>query len=104
MKINDINLRNLVILCTYNIKGLTKDGEIRNFLPIKDDKIEIYEDNNTLVFKLYGKIIKKILKENNMYSNIQILNIITPIYGVQCKKNNILELMKYRNNIIMTLI
>ena len=104
MKINNINLRKLVILCTYNIKGLTKDEEIRRFLPIKDDEIEIYEDNNTLVFKLYGKVIKRLLKENNMYSNIQILNIITPIYGVECKKNNILELMKYRNNIIMILI
>ena len=39
-----------------------------------------------------------------MYSNLQILNLITPIYGVECKKTGILELMKYRNNIIMTLI
>lgn len=104
MKVNDANLRNLIILCTYNIKGLTKDVEIKKFLPIKNDKLEIYEDSNMLIFKSQGKIVGELLKDNNMYSNMHILNFITPIYGVECKNFKILDLMKYRNNIIMTLI
>lgn len=104
MKVNDVKLRNLIILCTYNIKGLTKDIEIKKFLPIKNDKLEIYEDSNILIFKSQGKIVGELLKDNNMYSNIHILNFITPIYGVKCKNFKILDLMKYRNNIIMTLI
>lgn len=104
MKVNDVNLRNLIILCTYNIKGLTKDVEIKKFLPIKNDKLEIYEDSNMLIFKSQGKIVGELLKDNNMYSNMHILNFITPIYGVECKNFKILNLMKYRNNIIMTLI
>ena len=104
MKVNDVNLRNLIILCTYNIKGLTKDVEIKKFLPIKNDKLEIYEDSNMLIFKSQGKIVGELLKDNNMYSNMHILNFITPIYGVECKNFKILDLMKYRNNIIMTLI
>lgn len=104
MKVNDDNLRNLIILCTYNIKGLTTDVEIKKFLPIKNDKLEIYEDSNMLIFKSQGKIVGELLKDNNMYSNMHILNFITPIYGVECKNFKILDLMKYRNNIIMTLI
>ena len=104
MKISDKKLKNLIVLCTYNIKGLTKDIEIEKCLPIKNDEIDIYEDINILVFKSKGKIIGELLKDNKMYSNLQILNLITPIYGVECKKTGILELMKYRNNIIMTLI
>ena len=44
------NLRNLIILCNNNIKGLTKREEIKKYLPIEFEKISIEEDNNKLVF------------------------------------------------------
>ncbi len=104
MKIKEKNLRKLVILCTYNIKGLIKNVEIRQLLPIKNDILEIYEDSNMLIIKSQKRVIGEILADNNMYSNLRILTLITPFYGVNCEGFRISELMKYRNNIIAVLI
>ena len=104
MKIKDKKLRELIIHCTYNIKGLSKASEIRKLLPIKYEKLEIYEESNMLIFNYQENNIGKVLMDNNLYSNIEILKVITPIYGVRYKGIEILDLMKYRNNIIAVLI
>ena len=51
MKIKNQKLRDILILCTYSIKGLTKSCVINQILPIKDENWEIYEDSNILIFK-----------------------------------------------------
>ena len=93
MKIKDENLRKLIIFCSYNIKGLIKDVEIRQLLPIKCNELEAYEDSNKLIIKHQNKIIGEILMENHTYSNLQILRLITPIYGVNSKGYGILDVI-----------
>lgn len=104
MRIKEKNLRELIIFCTYNIKGLIKDVEIRQLLPINSNGVKVYEDYNKLIVEYQNKIIGEILMENHTYSNLRILSLITPIYGINFKGTGILELMKYRNNIITILI
>ena len=98
MKIKNEQLRNMIILCTYNIKGFTESNTISQILPIKDENWEIYEDSNILIFKYKNKKIAQILRDNNMYSNLKILSIITPIYNINC------SLIKYRIEIVTFLI
>lgn len=104
MKISEESLKKLIILCTYNIKGFTEKKEIEKLLPIKTIDLEIYEDSNMLIFKYKSKVIGEVLMENNMYLNLKILTIITPLFGVYCHGYGLLQLMKYRNNIITFLI
>ena len=104
MKIKNEQLRNMIILCTYNIKGFTESNTISQILPIKDENWEIYEDSNILIFKYKNKKIAQILRDNNMYSNLKILSIITPIYNINCKGKDIVSLIKYRIEIVTFLI
>lgn len=104
MKIKNEQLRNMIVLCTYNIKGLTESNIISTILPIRDENWEIYEDSNTLIFKYRNQNVGQIIRENNMYSNLKILSIITPIYNIKCKGKGIVSLMKYKAEIVTFLI
>lgn len=104
MKIKNEQLRNMIVLCTYNIKGLTESNIISAILPIRDENWEIYEDSNTLIFKYRNQNVGQIIRENNMYSNLKILSIITPIYNIKCKEKGIVSLMKYKAEIVTFLI
>ena len=98
----DINerLRELLIICTYNIKGLTKRKIIEKYLPLKIKNLDIYQKDNRIIFERDKEEISDIWLDCNNYSNLEILKNITPIYGIECKGDNILDLMKYRSKII----
>lgn len=103
-KIENENLKKLIIICTYNIKGLTKREEIEETLPIKTKEISIYKKENRLVFEKSNGNTKEVWTDTNCYSNLEILKNITPIYGVEYSGDEIIELMKYRNKIILVLL
>ena len=47
-KIKNENLRKLIILCTYNLKGITPKEKIEQYLPIQENDLSIYvQDNKT---------------------------------------------------------
>lgn len=103
-KIKDENLRNLLVTCTYNIKGLTPKKIIEEYLPIKVKNLDIYIQNDTIFIEKDNEKVAEIWTDTNCYSNLEILKNITPIFGIKCKDNSILELMKYRNKIILILL
>lgn len=98
------NLKELLILCTYNLKGISNKEKIQKYLPIKENGLSIFVEDNKIVIQDQEKKIGEVWLEANTYSNLDILKLITPKYNIECKSNNILELMKYRNNIIAILL
>ncbi len=91
-------------MCTYNLKGITRKEKIEKYLPIEENGLLIYIENNRIIVQNGENHRGEIWSEANTYSNLDILKFITPIYNVICKNNSILELMKYRNNIIAVLL
>lgn len=102
-RVKNDNLRNLIILCTYNIKGITSAEKIAKYLPIEEEDLSIHINSNKIIVKNKDKI-DEVLSDESKYINIDLLKTITPYYGIRYEDNNILELMKYRNNIIYFLI
>ena len=96
-------LRDLIILCTYNIKGMTEKEKIKLILPIRDEDISIYMEEEKIVIKKNEDIIGEVWNDEEYYSNLEILKKITPLYGITCKGNGIIDIMKYRNMIILLL-
>ena len=47
-----------------------------------------------------NKKVGEVLSDNNTYSNLEILKLITSTYGIECKGDDILNLLKYRSKII----
>lgn len=101
---NKEKLRKLLIICTYNIKGHTKQEKLNECLPLKVKNMDIYEEDNRIVFKQEGKVIDEVWKDVDSYENLEILKNITPLFSIKCSGDGILELMKYRNNIIVGLL
>ena len=98
------NLRELIILCNQNMKGLTKREAIRQYLPIEFENIKIEEDNNKLVFKQDNVIIKNVWIDTNCYSNLEILKVIAQIYNIEFKSEEILDLIKFKNKITLMIL
>lgn len=103
-KVKNEKLRKLIIMCTYNIKGLTKKEEIEKLLPIKVNDVLIRIKDNTVVFERGNEEIGDVWLDTNCYSNLDILKNITPLFGIEYTGEEILELMKYRNKIILILL
>ena len=57
---------------------------------------------------MYRSVTLAMLEQNvgidDLDKIVEILKNITPIYGIECKDDSILELMKYRNKIILMLL
>ena len=70
-------------------------------MPIKEDDLIIYvEYNKKIVVMKNNKKVGEVLSDNNTYSNLEILKLITSTYGIECKGDDILNLLKYRSKII----
>lgn len=106
MKDGKINprIRELIILCMDNIKGNTNKEIIELYLPMKIKDVDIYQEENRIVFSRNSEEFADVWLDCNGYSNIEILKNITPLYGIECKNEELLELMKYRNKIILMLL
>ena len=59
------NLRELIILCNDNIKGLSRREDIKKYLPIDVEDFSIEEENNKLMEKLNDNRLYNV-KENNI--------------------------------------
>ena len=68
------------------------------------EDLYVYQKDNRIIFEKQKVEIADIWEDNGYYSNLEILKNITPTYGVECKNDNIIELMKYRSKIILTLL
>ena len=99
----DKKLKELIKLSAHNIKGLISKEIVEIYLPIYIENLKIYINENTIVFERAEMEKVYILEDNNYYSNIEILKNITPIYNIEYKGDDILNLMKYRNKIILML-
>ena len=94
-KIQNNKLRDLLVLCTYNLKGLTPKAKIEKCLPIDNEKLSIYEEYNMIVIcDKNAKKVEKILAEGNTYSNIELLKPITKCYNINYIGDRIFDLMK----------
>ena len=98
------NLRELIILCNDNIKGLSRREDIKKYLPIDVEDFSIEEENNKLVFKQDNEVIKNVWIDTNCYSNLEILKVIAKIYNIEFKSEEILELIKFKNKITLMLL
>lgn len=96
-------IKDLIKLCTYNIKGLISKETVEIYLPIEIENLKIYAKENAIIFEKERKETVVILADGNYYSNIDILKNITPIYNIEYKGDDILNLIKYRNKIILML-
>jgi hypothetical protein len=103
-KLQDENLKKLIINCTYNIKGLTKKEIIEDLLPIKIKDMLIYVQDDRIIFEKNNSIIDDVWLDTNCYSNLEILKNITPMFGIKYTGDNLIELMKYKNKIILILL
>ncbi len=104
MKNENNNLKKLLTICCSNMKGLTQKKIIEKYLPMKIENISIYKKDNRIILEKEKEEITDIWEDNGYYSNLDILKNITPIYGIECKNDNIFELMKYRSKIILALL
>lgn len=102
--IQNENLKKLIILCTYNLKGITTKEQIEVLLPIQEKDLKIFKEDNKIIFQKEYKKIGEVWIEANTYSNLEILKYITPEYNIKYKSDNITDLIKYRNKIIVTLL
>ena len=98
------DLRDLIILCNDNIKGLSKREDIKRYLPIELEGLRIEEEGNKLVFKQNDEIIKNVWLDTNCYSNLEILKIIAQKYNIKFESEEILDLIKFKNKIILMLL
>lgn len=96
-------IKELIKLCIHNIKGLIPKEIVEIYLPIEIENLKIYEEGNTIIFQKEKKETVDILADGNYYSNIEILKNITPIYNIEYKGDDILNLIKYRNKVILML-
>ena len=79
----EIKLKQLIKICNNNLKGCTKNESLDKYLPIKDDKIEIY------------------LKDRILYIKSEILSILKTMYFLInfIKKIKIYDIIKDNKNI-----
>lgn len=92
----EIKLKKLIEKCNKNLKGFSSKNEIIDFLPIKEDDIEIYLENKIINIKSRNEIMK-IYEQDGYYSNLEILKDVAKIYGIKLKGNRILDLIKFKN-------
>lgn len=106
MKDEEINLkiRELILLCVDNIKGNTNKEIIELYLPMTIKGVDICQEENRIVFYRNSEEFADVWLDCNSYSNIEILKNITSLYGIEYKSDELLELMKYRNKIILMLL
>lgn len=98
------NLRELIVLCLENLKGLSRKSDIEKLLPINDDNFFIDTQDRKLIIKYNDELQGNIWLDSNCYSNLEILKLITQIYDISFKNEEILELVKYKNKITMMLL
>lgn len=98
------NLRELILLCSENLKGLSRKSDIEKLLPIKDDNFFIDTQDSKLIIKYNNELLGNIWLDTNCYSNLEILKLITQVYNISFKNEEILELVKYKNKITMMLL
>lgn len=99
----EIKLKQLIRECNSNIKGISKKEIIDQYLPIKEEDIEIYIENKIMYIKSKQQI-KKIYVQDDYFSNIEILKEIGNIYGIKLRGNKILDLVKFKNIVEITLL
>ena len=97
-------LRELILLCLENIKGLSRKSDIEKLLPINDDNFFIDIQDNKLIIKYNNELQGNIWLDTDCYSNLEILKLIVQIYNINLKNEEILELIKYKNKITMMLL
>lgn len=97
-------LRELILLCSENIKGLSRKFDIEKLLPINNDNFFIDIQDNKLIIKYNNELQGTIWLDTSCYSNLEILKLITQVYNINFKNEEILELVKYKNKITMILL
>lgn len=97
-------LRKLILLCSENLKGLSRKSDIEKLLPINDNQFFIDTQDSRLIIKYNNELLGNILLDTNCYSNLEILKLITQVYNISFKNEEILELIKYKNKITMMLL
>ena len=97
-------LRKLILLCSENLKGLSRKSDIEKLLPINDDKFFIDTQDSKLIIKYNNELLGNIWLDTNCYSNLEILKVIAQIYNIEFKSEEILELIKFKNKITLMLL
>lgn len=92
----EIKLKQLIKICNNNLKGCTKNESLDKYLPIKDDKIEIYLKDRILYIKS-DKKIKKIYEHDGYFLNLEIMKEIGNLFAINLKSNKLLDLIKFKN-------
>ena len=69
-KIVDKKIRELLTICTNNIKGYTKKEIIEQFLPVQVKNVEIYQEGAKIVVKKEKEEIADIWLDCGNYSNL----------------------------------
>ena len=98
------NLRELILLCLENIKGLSRRTDIERLLPINDDNFFIDIQDIKVIIEYNNTLLGHIWPDTNCYSNLEILKLITNVYEIDFKNEEILELVKYKNKITLMLL
>lgn len=99
----EIKLKQLIRECNSNIKGISKKEIIDQYLPIKEEDVEIYIENKIMYIKSKQQI-KKIYGQDDYFSNLEILKEIGYIYGIKLRSNKIFDLIKFKNIVEITLL
>lgn len=92
----EIKLKQLIKICNNNLKGCIKNESLDKYLPIKDDKIEIYLKDRILYIKS-DKKIKKIYEQDGYFLNLEIMKEIGNLFAINLKSNKLLDLIKFKN-------
>lgn len=70
---------------------------------MKTISLQILGDNK-LIIKYNDELQGNIWLDSNCYSNLETLKLITQVYDINFKNEEILELVKYKNKITMMLL
>lgn len=96
MKKIPVELKELILICEKNIKGLTKKEDIQELLPIRVDGFNIEVIDRKICISRYNKILGNIWEESGCYPNLALLKIITKEYNIEPDGEKIIQLMKYK--------
>lgn len=93
-------IRRLILKCNKDIEGYIDKEELIELLPIQEENLKIFEENNAIHIMINGQLRKRIYSLYGCYSNLDILKSIIPdLYGINLKSEQLLELMKFKYKI-----
>lgn len=97
------NLRNLIRSCCLDIDGKTSREQIKNFLPIDQNFIKVWLEEDKMFFLIEQNISFFILERDGYFNNIDILKRLMFRFDIFLGGDKLFDRNIFQNNILKLL-